>query len=94
MMAEVTLKPSRPVLTVHVGDDSIEVPLTFTRSEFERVGQAEDKTEATIGFFRSYLGDIIDEIGDDDFAALLGAWGDARKAIGMPDPGEASASPS
>ena len=76
---EITLKTERPTLTVHVGDDTIEVPLTFTRSEYAEMAQAEDGSEAMFGY--------------DDLVALVGAWRDAREEIGAPDMGEASASP-
>ena len=90
---EITLKTERPTLKVHVGDDTIEVPLTFTRSEYAEMAQAEDGSEAMFGFLKKYLGDIFDAIGDDDLVALVGAWRDAREEIGAPDMGEASASP-
>lgn len=90
---EVTLKRERPVLTVNVGDERLYVPLTFTREEYTQLGTAEDKTEAIDAFFEKYLGDIIHELGDDDYMALLGAWSDARKEVGAPGMGEPSASP-
>ena len=91
---EVTLKHVRPVLTVNVGDDVYRVPLTFNRAEYEALGAAEDKVDATNDFFAKYLGDVFDELGDDDVAVLLNAWTEARKELGMPEMGEPSASPS
>lgn len=92
-MAEVTLKRERPSLTVNVGDERYEVPLTFTRSELSELGASEDKVEAAAAFFSKYLGDVYDMLGDDDVAALMQAWTDARAEIGAPDMGEPSASP-
>lgn len=92
-MAEVTLKRERPVLTVNVGDEEYRVPLTFTRAEYEAIGAVEDKAEAVNAFFAKYLGDVFDELGDDDMAVLFNAWTEARTALGAPGMGEPSASP-
>lgn len=86
---EVTLKAERPVLIVNVGEEQKRLPLTFTRVEMERIGRADDKNAATIEFFRTYLGDVIDQIGDDDFNVLWRAWLRAREEAGMPEAGEA-----
>jgi len=90
---EVTLKGKRPTLTVNAGDETFHVPLTFNRVEFERLGKVEDKFAAVGEFFAKYLGDVYDELGDDDLSTLLDAWLAARKEIGAPDMGEPSASP-
>ena len=88
-MAYVKLRAKRPTITVAIGDErEVEVPLTFTRSEFEAIGESEDSNSAVFEFFRTYLGDVVDDIGDDDFAALLNAWGEARAEIGEPPMGE------
>lgn len=90
---EVTLKGKRPTLTVNVGGERYQVPLTFSRTEFEELGRSEDKVAATNAFFAKYLGDLYDELGDDDITALFNAWTSARSEIGAPDMGESSASP-
>jgi len=90
---EVTLRGERPTLTVNVGDESMHVPLTFTRAEMVDLGEREDKMEAIGAFFETYLGDVYERLGDDDVALLLQAWTDARAELGMPDMGEPSASP-
>ena len=93
-MASVTLRAERPTLTVDIGGErEVGVPLTFTHAEFVELGKAKTPEEGVFAFFRTYLGDVIDQIGDDDVRALLKAWGDARAAIGEPTLGESSASP-
>ena len=93
-MADVKLRAKRPTITVDIGGErEVEVPLTFTLSEFEVIGKTEKRDSAIFEFFRTYLGDVIDEIGDDDFSALLNAWSEARAEIGEPSMGESSASP-
>jgi len=87
-MAQVTLKAERPSLTVNVGEEQYKLPLTFTRSEYEEMAKAEDGT-AIFVFFRKYLGDVMDMLGDDDIVTLTQAWSEARKEIGAPAPGEA-----
>lgn len=92
-MADVKLRAKRPTMTVDVGGErEVEVPLTFTRAEFEAFGKAEDRETVLFDFFRTYLGDVVDEIGDDDLGALVSAWNDARKRISEPQLGESSAS--
>ena len=93
-MAAVTLKAERPSLTVDVGGErEVKVPLTFTHPEYVEIGGM-DPGEGMLEFFRKYLGDVIDEVGDDDLAALMKAWAEARAALGEPALGESSASPS
>ncbi len=92
-MAEVTLKRERPSLTVNVGDERYEVPLTFNHREMEKLGKAKDGGAAVSSFFAEYLGDVVDMLGDDDLSALFQAWGAARAEIGEPDLGEPQASP-
>ncbi len=93
-MASVTLRAERPVLTVNIGDErEVGVPLTFTRAEFVEMGKAADPTEGMFGFFRTYMGDVVDMLGDDDLSALIKAWTDARAEIGEPGLGEPQASP-
>ncbi len=93
-MASVTLRAERPVLTVNIGDErEVGVPLTLTRTEYETIGKAADAEAAVFEFFRKYLGDVVDDLGDDDLTALFTAWRDARAALGEPDMGEPSASP-
>ena len=48
---------------------------------------------ATNRFLSKYLGDVYDQLGDDDIATLLNAWSSARAKIGAPGMGEPSASP-
>lgn len=89
-MADVTLKASRPTITVRIGDEQHDVPLTFTRAELETIGTAEDKTAAINDyFFRKYLGDVVDDLGDDDLMTLFQAWTTAREEAGQPEVGEA-----
>ena len=85
---EITLKDERPALTVNYGGEQMRVPLTLNRMEMVAMGKAEDKEEAIFDFFRKYLGDAIDEIGDDDLGMLVNAWNGERKAIGTPTMGE------
>ena len=85
---EITLKSERPTLTVNIGDEQIKVPLTFNRQEFAALGAASDKVQATNDFFAKYLGDVFEELGDDDLMALFAAWTEARQELGMPDMGE------
>lgn len=92
-MAEVTLKAERPVLEVNVGEERYRLPLTFTRVEYEEMRGSDDSAGSILGFFRKYLGDVLDLIGDDDMVTLIRAWTDARAEIGAPTPGEPSASP-
>lgn len=88
-MASVKLKAERPVLTVDVGgEEQFAVPLTFTRAEYEKLGKADSPDIAIFDFFRTYLGDVVDELGDDDVMALVTAWRDARAELGEPDMGE------
>ncbi len=90
----VTLKTQRPELTVNIGGErEVGVPLTFTRQEYEEFGKAESKDGSMFAFFRKYLGDVVDEIGDDDITALFSAWMDARNELGEPALGESKASP-
>ena len=81
------------MLTVDADGELIKIPLTFNRSDLEIIGAAETPKAKMDAFFAKYLGDIYDEIGDDDIKALTEAWGDARRELGMPDMGESSASP-
>lgn len=90
---EVKLKGKRPTLTVDVNGERMQVPLTFNRVEFEELGKADDKVSAMASFFAKYLGDVYEELGDDDLMALYTAWTDARAEVGAPDMGEPSASP-
>lgn len=91
---EVTLKRERPTLTVNIdGDEQKHIPLTFNRREFETLGRAEDQTAAIYDFFAKYLGDVFEELGDDDLMALFDGWQRAREALGEPALGESSASP-
>lgn len=93
-MASVTLKRERPVLTVNIGDETeVGVPLTLTHDEFEQLGKAKDPGEGMLWYFRKYLGDVVDVIGDDDLSALMAAWAKARAEIGEPSLGESPASP-
>jgi len=93
-MADVTLKAKRPVLTVGIGDDrEAELPLTLTHDEYTDFGKADSPEEAMLAFFRKYLGEVVDEIGDDDMTALIRAWSDARTTLGEPSMGEPGASP-
>lgn len=89
----VTLKAERPFLDVEVGEEHYKLPLTFTHTEYEEMAAAGDGPKAIIGFFRKYLGDLVDMIGDDDFVILVKAWKEAREALGAPSAGEPSASP-
>lgn len=93
-MAEVTLRGKRPTLTVIIGDEHIEVPLTFNRADLLMIGESEDNVEAVNRFFAKYIGKAYDELGEDDLSALVAAWSSARSELGMPDMGESSASPS
>ena len=90
---EVTLKRERPTLTVNVGAEQLHVPLTLTRAELAEIGKSDDMEAATGRFFAKYLGDVYDELGDDDLQVLMAAWSEARAAIGAPGMGESSASP-
>lgn len=93
-MASVNLKTRRPALTVSIdGEREVEVPLTFTRAEFESFGRAEDSNTGIFEYFRKYLGEVLDQIGDDDLTTLVKAWTDERRKIGEPELGEPSASP-
>lgn len=85
---EITLKDERPVLTVNIGEEKKRVPLTFNRAEYIGLGKAEDKREATEDFFRKYIGEVYDELGDDDVALLLDTWQRERMALGTPTLGE------
>jgi hypothetical protein len=78
---------------VNVGDESYGVPLTFNRAEYGELAE-KDGMDAVSDFFAKYLGDVSDELGDDDLSALFDAWTRARVALGAPDAGEPSASPS
>ena len=90
----VTIKAQRPTMTVNIGGErEVEVPLTFNRAEAVEFGKAEDGTDAMFGFFRKYLGEVLDEIGDDDLNALLKAWTEGRRELGEPSLGEPQASP-
>lgn len=90
---EISLKSERPCLTVNAGDCQYKVPLTFNRCEFEEIGRSADQQSAMNDFFAKYLGDIYDQLGDDDLMALYGAWANARRELGAPSMGEPSASP-
>ena len=93
-MAAIELKTERPVLTVSIdGEREVGVPLTFTRAELEVLGKAKDQTAGMLNFLKSYLGDVVDRIGDDDLTTLVKAWTDERRKIGEPELGEPSASP-
>ena len=91
-MAEITLKSERPALIVNVGDEQYRIPLTFTRTEFEKMGSEKEPDKAICWFFSKYLGDVFDALGDDDYMTLIKAWAKAREEHGMPDLGEAQAS--
>ena len=92
-MAEITLKRERPTLTVNIGDEQYKVPLTFTRSEMESLGKDNENGEAVFAFFEKYLGEVYDQLGDDDLSVLFQAWMDARTEAGAPGMGESPASP-
>ena len=92
-MAEITLKRERPALTVNIGDEQYKVPLTFTRSEMESLGKDNENGEAVFAFFEKYLGEVYNQLGDDDLSVLFQAWADARTEAGAPGMGEFSASP-
>lgn len=92
-MAEITLKKERPALTVNVGDEQYQVPLTFTHTEMEQLGKDGDSGAAVFSFFAKYLGDVYEQLGDDDLQTLIQAWTEARDAIGAPSMGESQASP-
>lgn len=92
-MAEITLKRERPTLTVNIGDEQYKVPLTFTRSEMESLGKDNEHGEAVFAFFEKYMGDVYDQLGDDDLQTLIQAWKEARSGIGAPSMGESQASP-
>ena len=92
-MAEITLKRERPTLTVNIGDEQYHVPLTFTRSEMESIGKDNDNGEAVFAFFEKYLGEVYDQLGDDDLSVLFQAWMGARAEAGAPGMGESPASP-
>lgn len=85
-MLELTSK--RPTMSVSIDGAAKSVPLTFTRREMQAIGSAEDKGEATMAFFASYLGDCVEEMGDDQFVMLIREWEAARSGIGEPPMGE------
>jgi hypothetical protein len=92
-MAEITLRGTRPMLDVRIDTELHELPLTFNAREVEAFGKAADKTVAMHDFYRAYLGEAFDRLGDDELLALDNIFVAERKRIGEPDMGESSASP-
>ena len=85
-MKEITLggKPKElKVLTVHIGEESYEVPLGGSLKPRELADM--DTMEKTTAFLEKYIPKkVLDELSLDDYNTLVRAWGDATKeASGM-----------
>jgi len=75
----VTIGEDTKCLGVVVGGDTVMVPLMteLPRRQFREVAAAfngEDKEGAIDGFFRTYLGDAVDEMKQSDFLRVVRAW--------------------
>lgn len=80
-MKEITLggKPKElKVLTVHIGEESYEVPLGGTLKPRELA--AMDTPAKTLAFLEKYIPKkIVEDLSIDDYNALVHAWADATK---------------
>ena len=92
-----SLSTRRPTVSFELDGEVVEVPVTFTRAEMVAIAgvDAEDAT-AQLGWFseflRAYVGDRVDEMGDDVIVAIMGEWAAAREGVGEPLMGEPSPS--
>lgn len=85
---------ARPTLTVEIkGSGIFEVPLPGSipivkMRELTKLGNDTEKAmDWMLDFFRTYLGDALDELSSDDFGGLVQAW----QTAGRPDLGESPA---
>ena len=83
----------RPFITVNIGGDERQLPLTFNSSDLDMMGQRDDAGDGMVAFVAKYLGDVVYQLGDDQLMAILRTWNRCREPLMEPDVGESSASP-
>lgn len=80
----------RPFITVNLGGEEKQLPITFDDSDLRLVGDYKGEPEKAIkAFFAKYLGDIVYKLGDDQLGHLAQVFTAQREAIGAPELGEA-----
>ena len=79
-MAEITLKgkgDEKKVLTVKIGKDSYNIPLSGSLS-IKEMRELSKGTEDGFDFFAKYIpGEVLDNISMDEFTTLVDAWKNA-----------------
>lgn len=88
-----SLTSKRPTIEFELDGEVKTVPVTFSRADIAKVGSiggatANDATEWFFEFLRSYVGDVVDELGDDVITAISAEWNSAREALGEATVGE------
>lgn len=108
-MIELTSK--RPTMTVSVDGDETKIPITLNRKEFTSlapiISKISDTKDADVmaefgpiiewfsDFARPYLGEIVDECGNNELMNLFKEWfSEFRAASGVETVGESQSSPS
>lgn len=83
----------RPYITVNIGGEERQLPLTFNSSDLDLMGQHVEAGEGMVAFVAKYLGDVTYQLGDNQLMAVLRTWNKCREPLMEPDVGESSASP-
>lgn len=107
----IKLTSKRPTMTVSVDDAEVKIPISLNRKEFtslapivSKIDDAKDTDAmAEFGpvlewfsdFARPYLGDIVDECGNNELMELFKEWFSEFQAVsGVETVGESQGSPS
>lgn len=91
-----TLTSERPSLAVEVDGEVRKLPVTLNRAELASMmktkaggaARPEEFMEWFYSFARRYLGDVVDECGDDALSSLIREWSAEREKVGEPGLGE------
>lgn len=88
-----SLVSKRPTIEFELDGEVKSVPVTFNRADMAKVGDIDMTNDADaagwfLEFLRSYMGDIVDELGDDVITAISTEWNAAREALGEATVGE------
>lgn len=90
----IKISTERPYIEVQIdGGEPKRIPTTLTRLELASVADVDTESVAeNIGWFaeflRTYIGDVVDELGDDAYNEILQEWNEARGVSGAPSMGE------
>lgn len=92
----IILSSERPSLDVEVNGEIKKLPVTLNRVELASMmktknsgdARAEEFMDWFYSFARRYIGDVVDECGDDALSSLVREWSAEREKVGEPGLGE------